>query len=230
MSTSRVVASSPGRPAKPRTRTIPSFAPMPNGRVSAARKNVAHTNMRHHQSRRAWSLAATCKSIRNEMQELFMRDCAFSVEPLKVQGWLCWMKLHAPKVFPTIRKLTLAGPQHHKHFPYDTVGTVKRHLPLLEAVGLQCQTPMFHWISTLATSPTVHITSRWRQWEVVQALESFDARVSIMSESIIWIKEQTVVVNGKPTAVREQQAIIRLTQEADETRDDEIHWRIEMLN
>jgi hypothetical protein len=166
------------------------------------------------------------------MQELFLKDCAFSVEPLQVQGWLCWMKEHAPKVFVTIRKLTLAGPEHHKHFPYDFVEIVKRHLPpaQLKAVGLQSQTPMCHWVSDLTTRPAVHINSRWRPWEVIRALEGFEARVSVQSESLIWIAKQTVVVNGKTTAVQEKQAIIRVTREGDQDGGDEMTWEAQDVN
>ena len=143
------------------------------------------------------------------------------------------MKEHAPKVFVTIRRLTLAGPEHHNHFPStDFVEIIKKHLPTtqLDAVGMQCQTPMCHWVSDLATRPAVHITSRWRPWEVMRALEGFEARVSVQSESMIWIAKQTVVVDGQATAVPEKQAIIRVTREGDQDGRVEMPWEAQDID
>ncbi|KAH3919275.1 hypothetical protein HBI56_102020 [Parastagonospora nodorum] len=35
-----------------------------------------------------WGLAATAKSVRAEMQDLFLEECVFSIQPSDVVGWL----------------------------------------------------------------------------------------------------------------------------------------------
>jgi hypothetical protein len=54
--------------------------------------------------------------------------------------------------------------------------------------------------------------------------------VSVQSESLIWIAKQTVVVNGKTTAVQEKQAIIRVTREGDQDGGDEMTWEAQDVN
>jgi hypothetical protein len=141
-----------------------------------------------------WGLAATCKLVREEMQDLFMKETCFSIHPVHMKGWLAWLERRAPKQLSSIKKVTFAGPDHRLHSPNYHTGTleaVEKALPNLGAIGYQCQTPHSTWVRhyyeslrDLKRSLAQH--DRWSKWHPFECLDMFAPTVTVVVEGLVW--------------------------------------------
>ncbi|KAF2830623.1 hypothetical protein CC86DRAFT_316070, partial [Ophiobolus disseminans] len=139
-----------------------------------------------------WALRASSKLLRRETQELVTKNGVFSVNPEDAEGWLDFLKRRAPKQLESITKITLAGPDHYVLSPgYGISAVLKHDLPNLTAVGLQCQTPRYWWISDSdLAAPRLDMVLHWEFWDAVEAMKSFAPTVTCVVEGLVWIKKQ----------------------------------------
>jgi hypothetical protein len=175
-----------GHRAKAQIHRIHYSATIQNGLECALRCSLAPT-----EPLGFWGLTATAKSVRAEMQDLFLEQCVFSIQPSDVVGWLRWLEQHAPKQLSSITKVTLVGLDQRSHAPSsETLRALEDMLPNLNGVGYQCQTPRYSPVATKAGSGDAELGLGrwWSNWGPVVSLENFAPRVTVVVEGMLLLE------------------------------------------
>lgn len=176
-----------------------------------------------------WGLAATAKLVRAEMQDLFLEECVFSIQPSDATSWLGWLEQHAQKQLSSITKVTLVSLDQRSHAPSsETLRALVDMLPDLNGVGYQCQTPRYSPVANNAGSGDAELGLGrwWSNWGPVASLENFAPKVTIAVEGMLLLEEEYVkdTESGIHHRIRERQGILRVIRDGKERGYEGTGW------
>lgn len=155
------------------------------------------------------ALTWTCRFIRQETQEFFLRNTTVSIHPLDVTPWLRHLEKHAPSHIELIRRVTIAGPDNYNMNIDPALDQVANRLPNLEAIGFQGQVPKWT-MNTPGNSFRFNPQLMWRQWHIATYMRRFDRSITVVMEGFVWVKPRRHWANGPPN---DEQSVFRIVRE-----------------
>lgn len=167
-----------------------------------------------------FGLAATCKSIRNEAQEFFLSETAFSIEPRHLLLWFDYLEGNDPSRLDSLKRLTLAGSNSYRYVNKHLFDEVRQRLPGLEAFGFQCQDYTSLWCDSRGGDSTFDddcIRIRCRNWMVSwwsEWMRDFDDAIDVAFEFMVLRRRRQAIVNTV-----EQQVAVRIVRKGKRTKD-----------
>ncbi|KAF2134599.1 hypothetical protein P153DRAFT_352573 [Dothidotthia symphoricarpi CBS 119687] len=166
-----------------------------------------------------WAMAESCKFIRDETQEFFIRDNVISIHPENLPGWLNHLARHNPKQIEHLRRVTLAGSNDQGHLSHQCLGLLRDRVPNLEGVGVQSKQPFWRWILPAVSrydDENIRVkVDAWRNWNTIQDIYNFKPAVTIALEATVWRKYHA----GTPN-IKEQQFTVGIIRAGTDSKDE----------
>lgn len=157
------------------------------------------------------ALAWTCKFIRQETQEFFLRNTTVSIHARDVRPWLDHLEKNAPTYIDLLTRITITGLDNFETHMNTALADIKKRVPNLEAVGFQGQVAKWVWYDQSAPC-LVDPSNKWKQWRMVEWMKTnFNRDITVAMEGHMFAKPRRWWNSG-PT--KEKQASFRVIREA----------------
>lgn len=108
---------------------------------------------------------------------------------------------------------------------------MREFLPHLKGLGIQCQSPVWTWISRYPANDDLEISEdAWKYWRVLGCADGWAPSVTIALEAMIWRKKRNAVPWNPD--LTDQQAVIRVIRKGIELSGGDAQepadWEVEV--
>jgi hypothetical protein len=167
-----------------------------------------------------YALAASCRSLRDEIIGLLRRCEGVSIDPNALKPWLQYMEQRAPRHLEQLRRVTLAGSVGSFSYaigrPMDCTN-LRNMVPRLEALAVQTQDQLSTWVRT-SRGPDVFVRKDfWKIWYVTRSLMGFETDIEITAEIMVHWNPRRISIHMCNPDVVEQLISVRLKRPVLET-------------
>ena len=137
------------------------------------------------------ALATSCKFVRSETQDFFLRNTTVSIHPQDVQEWLDHLEKNTPSHIEQLRRITVAGPFDYRNNMPAALEQIEQRIPHLQGVGFQGQVNKWQMSARgvgMGVGHQCDVNGRWRSWRMAELMQRFGRDVTVVMEGYTWAK------------------------------------------